>query len=462
MINSFQDLIFTEKWLDCLNDNSQVIFLEGPSQTSKTTLAGIKLVREAYLSPKGQTLFFLCGESSGTLYRNFVDKETSITKLFKGAVRHIGGSQKGGERIEIDVAYGDFVETKNVYMVGYKTIASEDKILGGSPYLMLLDEANKAHPNFIKQAITRVGSVGMKLIATSNGDDPDLELYNYLNACRPHEKYKEDVPLTTVEQMNEVEPKKGWAYWFFGLEDRPGKTAEWIKRMHATHPKGSFYYNAFVLGIRGATDGVLYGHLMKKSHIVDEKRLNFSSIIELQCGVDVGSGGSKATQENAKTIFILTAFSKEYQRAVVLDAYESKEVSHAKTLDELYMFLRDWVMMFGHRFRSIWIDSAERALIETARGKESPISKLGVTVQSSIKNTKTVTAKSRVALKEQLIYNDRLLFTNRPGALEARRQLAKVKGRMGETIDENMLHNDYNDGLDYSLTPNMTRLLRRR
>jgi hypothetical protein len=262
--------------------------------------------------------------------------------------------------------------------------------------------------------------------------------------------------------MNEVEPKKSWAYWFFGLEDRPGKTAEWIKRMHATHPKGSFYYNAFVLGIRGATDGVLYGHLMKKSHIVDEKRLNFSSIIELQCGVDVGSGGSKATQENAKTIFILTAFSKEYQRAVVLDAYESKEVSHAKTLDELYMFLRDWVMMFGHRFRSIWIDSAERALIETARGKESPISKLGVTVQSSIKNTKTVTAKSRVALKEQLIYNDRLLFTNRPGALEARRQLAKVKGHMGETIDENMLHNDYNDGLDYSLTPNMTRLLRRR
>jgi hypothetical protein len=146
----------------------------------------------------------------------------------------------------------------------------------------------------------------------------------------------------------------------------------------------------------------------------------------------------------------------------VLDAYESKEVSHARTLEELYMFLKDWVMMFGHRFRSIWIDSAERALIETARGKESQVQKLGVTIQGSIKNTKTVTAKSRVALKEQLIYNDRLLFSTRDGALEVRKQLAKVKGHMGETIDDNELHNDYNDALDYALTPNMTRLLRRR
>ena len=82
------------------------------------------------------------------MYRNLWTKKQVLPNYFKGAVRHIGGSQKGGERIEIDVAYGDFVETKNVYMVGYKTIASEDKILGGSPYLMLLDEANKAHPKF--------------------------------------------------------------------------------------------------------------------------------------------------------------------------------------------------------------------------------------------------------------------------------------------------------------------------
>ncbi len=462
MINSFSDLTFTNKWIDALNDNSQVIFYEGPSQTSKTTLAGIKLVREAFKSPKGQTLFFLCGESSGTLYRNFIDKETSITKLFKGAVRHIGGSQRGGERIEIDVPYGNEIETKNVYMVGYKTIASEDKILGGSPYLMLLDECNKAHDNFIKQAVTRVSSVGMKLIATSNGDDPDLTVYSYLNACRPDERYKDDVPISTMEQMLEVEPKDNWTYWFFGLEDRPDKTDAWIKRMYNTHPKGSFYYNAFVLGIRGATDGVLYGHLLKKSHVVEESRVNFSSIIELQCGVDVGSGGSNETKDNAKTIFIITAYSKEYQRAIVLDAFESKEVSHAKTLLELKAFCQEWVNVFGYKFRSIWIDSAERALIETARAIDSPLRTLGVTIQSSIKNSKTVTAKSRVSLKEQLIYNDRLLFNSREGALEVKRQLAKVKGHMGETIDDNMLHNDYNDALDYSLTPNMTRLLRRR
>lgn len=56
------DLTYTNKWKSVLADNSQVKFLEGPSQTSKTTLAGVLLVYECLKAPLGQTIIYLCWE----------------------------------------------------------------------------------------------------------------------------------------------------------------------------------------------------------------------------------------------------------------------------------------------------------------------------------------------------------------------------------------------------------------
>ncbi len=63
-------------------------------------------------------------------------------------------------------------------------------------------------------------------------------------------------------------------------------------------------------------------------------------------------------------------------------------------------------------------------------------------------------------MKEQLIYKYRMLFTTEEGSQQAKKQLAKVKGLNGETIDENMVHNDYNDACDYSLTPRFPELMK--
>ena len=449
------DLVYTQKWEDVLNDSSKVLFLEGPSQVSKTTLSSVKIVRECFESPQGQTLFYLVGESTPTLYRNFVEPETGITNLFPFITDYIGGgSGKGGQRIEVDVYYEGKKEVKKIFFIGYNNKSAAKKILGGKPYMIFADEFNKAHEQFIKEVMTRVQSVGTKLIATSNGDSPDLLMYDYLNACRPVEKYIDDVPQTTMEQLLEAKPKKDWTYYFFRLDDRPAVTEEWIANMYQMHPEGSFEYNSKVLGIRAATEGILYGHLLTKFHDVKMSNINIGAIKEVLCGIDVGSGGEETEKKRAKSIFALIGYSTRYQRCIVLDGYISKKIQHLDTIEELNDFLEKWWKVFYHRIKGVYIDNAEPALISTGKLHINH----SITVKGSIKKNKLVSSKTRVTMKEQLIHGYRMLFADTEGAQMIKRYLAKVKGENGVTIDEDEIWNDVNDAVDYAQTPRYSEL----
>lgn len=461
-----KDLVFTDKWNSVLADNSKVLFLEGPSQVSKTTLAGVKIVYECMKSPEGQTLFFLSGESTNTLYRNFIEPETGITKLFPFVAEYIGGGSSGGQRIEVKVNYNGKIETKKIFFIGYSNKNSEQKVLGSKPYMIFADEINKAHDQFIKGVMTRITSVGTKLIATSNGDSPDKLFYEYLNACRPHPKYVSDVPPTTMEDMMNVEPKAEWTYYYFGLEDRPfkgdknmsaqAKLKQWMNNMLSMHPEGSFEYFSKVLGIRAATEGILYGHLLNKMHDVEFSNINLGAIREVLVGVDEGSGGEKTDKKRAKTVFWVTAYGKGYQRAIVLDSMESKEIGHVETTREFNEFIKRWYKIFNFKMKGVYVENASPQLIYTMRKEIA----FPIDVIPCIKSNKVVSAKSRVSMKEQMIHNYRLLFTTEKGAQDAKKQLAKVKGLNGETIDEDALHNDYNDACDYSMTPRYPELLK--
>ena len=456
------DLTYTDKWKSVLADNSHVLFLEGPSQTSKTTLSGVKLIEKALNSPLGQTIFLLCGESTPTLYRNFVEPETSVTKLFPYVAKYIGG-QRGGERIEVMVNYGGVIEVKKIFFIGYSNKTSSNKVLGGKPYLIFADEFNKAHDEFVKAVFTRVQSVPTKLIATCNGDTPDKLFYEYLNACRPTEQYIDDVPQTTMNEMLEVEHKEGWTYYFFGLDDRPNVTKEWIQGMYSMHPKGSFEYNSKVLGIRSVVDGILYGHILDKLNDVMFDKLNLLAIKDLSIGIDVGSGAEESTSKRAKSIVVLTGFSRLYQRVVIIDGYASKEIGHMEMVKELDLFLDEWVKVFAHRIKDIYIDNAEPALISTCR---THTRHKQINVNKSIKSNALVSSKSRVTMKEQLIFKKRMLFVkghnDNPkqmrGAQFIKQQLAKVKGLNGVMIDEEALHNDVSDAVDYSITSKFDKL----
>jgi hypothetical protein len=76
-----------------------------------------------------------------------------------------------------------------------------------------------------------------------------------------------------------------------------------------------------------------------------------------------------------------------------------------------------------------------------------------------VRPSKKMTIKERVILKEQLLHQNRLLFVKDFGGKETAMMLKKIKtdGRGGH-LDENKSEMDYNDSLDYSLTPHLKKL----
>ena len=70
-----------------------------------------------------------------------------------------------------------------------------------------------------------------------------------------------------------------------------------------------------------------------------------------------------------------------------------------------------------------------------------------------------MTIKERVILKEQLLHQKRLLFIRDFGAVDTALMLRKIRtdGKGGH-LDEGKSETDYNDALDYSLTPHLKKL----
>jgi hypothetical protein len=114
----------------------------------------------------------------------------------------------------------------------------------------------------------------------------------------------------------------------------------------------------------------------------------------------------------------------------------------------------EWVMPFYSLLRKIdgiYPDSADPLFIKTLRNN---ILLKHIDINGSIKKT----IKERIDLKQQLLYQKRLLFTEKAEA--CRYALAKIRADgKGSHIDDGSINIDYNDSLDYALTPVMIRLM---
>ena len=460
----FPKLARTEKWDDILKDESQVIFLEGPSQTSKTTLVSSKAVWDIFkFSKYGETIIYLCGSDTNTIYRNFVEKDTSITNQFPFISKYVGDNQRGGERIEVIVPYeidGRTVyEAKKIYFVGYSTINSENKLLGGKPFMIVADEINKAHSSFIKQIFTRVNATGCRLLATSNGDMPDNDCYNYLNSCRPTSKYRADVPESTMQYMDATMLKKGWTYYYVGLKDRPiapdGITMdEWISNMMTSHPVGSFSYNAYVLGIRGFVEGAIYAKYMS----ADKNLISWTDVynnpqtqypfIRYTIGIDVGFTDF--------TVVTLVGFTSRYKEAIVLDYMEINHSGIDEIWNALDQFIKPYAQVIGHRIYGVFIDSAAQILKASLAPRL--LNYYGLQIVDSYKYT----IKERVDWGIRFIHQGRLKFTDRARGIYASFSKALYSSNTKATdVREYSDHIDKDriDATEYAITPFIREML---
>jgi hypothetical protein len=316
----------------------------------------------------------------------------------------------------------------------------------------MIEETHIAGDEFIQEAFTRLYRDNGFMYLTGNAGLPDQLIYkNYLNKARPPEEFANELPPETWDELNSSEQDESYSYYFFRFDDNPIMTQEQIKAMYGIHPVGSFEYNSKIIAIRGYTEGLLYAPYMDDIWIdrntpgnrVRFRDMNPFIFEKLYIGIDIGS--------TAKTIFTIVGMTRNYQRAVVIDTHLVK--GDADYNDIVNQF-NAWMMPYYSLYRKIdgiYPDSADPLFIKTLRNN---ILMKHININGSIKKT----IQERVTLKQQLLYQKRLLFTEK--AEETRYALARIRADgKGGHIDDESISIDYNDSLDYALTPAMNKLM---
>lgn len=448
-VSSIADIVFTDKHKDILRDKSRLQFFEGKTGSSKSVIAGIAFFYRVYYAPKGENKFVAAAESVSAIESLIIDNDAGFMALFEDDCIHIRMGT-GGNKIIIDGKY----DTKTIYLVGYGNKKTYKSIIGKTLFGFLIEEIHIANEEFLREAFTRYFRDGGFMYCSGNAGLPDQMIYmDYLNGCRPHPDY--EIPDYMWEELNKAEPRKGWRYWFFNFEDNPTKTQEEIDDLWNSHPVGSFEYNSKILCKRGYIEGLLYARFINNLYISEDmpigqnildEDLQPHTIRRLHLGIDIG--------DKAKTVFVLTGTTKEYQRAVVIDSYvveskDGREVDYNEMINQFNTWFLPHYSVYRNKIKSIRPDSADSLFIKTLRNN--------VTIKTvNIIGSNKATIKERVAMKEQLLHSNRLLFTSKPGAQEVKKMLTKMKtdGKGGH-LEEDKPWNDYNDALDYSLTPDM-------
>lgn len=419
-----------------LKQNTRFLVLEGAAQNGKSSLAilafGLRVAKS------NSELHCIAAKDLDAIRDNILEGDNKLLDLFGDHVRIVGG-QMGSKYIEFITPNG----TKKIILAGYSNKKTWEKILGKPIENFLIDEINIADQTFIYETLARQFSFDRPFtISTLNGDDPEHFVYkNYINHCV--DMFPSDTPSSTRKEMDAVEKKDGYYYSFWGIDDHPLMTPEKKQRIMDAFPVNSFYYLTKVMGMRGIQEGLLYADLVTPQHYVDWSRIDKAAIKQLEIGIDIG--------DKAETVFTLTGFTKEYSRALVIDTMAFNEADYDEIIGKFNAWLDEWYRVFGSNIKGVWVDSADSIFIRTLRGR--------ISMPVKVYGSRKMTIKERVILKEQLLHQKRLLFVNDFGAKDTAFMLRKMKtdGKGGH-LDEGKAETDFNDSLDYSLTPHLKKL----
>ena len=441
------DIQLQEKHKHVLKNRNRVIFLEGVTGSSKSFIAGLAFYLRVFNTEANKTQFVIAATSTTVGEKMFINNPASFVNLFP-TVCEYKKQGTGGSRLELQTPTG----IKTVYLVGYDNKSRYKQILGLGIHGFIIEEAHIAGDEFIQEAFTRLYRDNGFMYLTGNAGLPDQLIYkNYLNKARPPEEFANELPAETWAELNSSEQDDTYSYYFFKFEDNPIMTQEQIDTMYNIHPVGSFEYNSKIIAIRGYTEGLLYAPYIDDIWIdktTTGNRVRFKDIKpfvfeKIYIGIDIGS--------TAKTIFTIIGITRGHQRVVVLDSHQVHEEAD---YNDIVNEFNNWFMPYLSLYRKIdgiYPDSADPLFIKTLRNN---ILVKNVNISGSIKRT----IQERVTLKQQLLYQKRLLFTEK--ADNQRYALAKIRADgKGGHIDDSTENIDYNDSLDYALTPAMNKLM---
>lgn len=349
------------KYKDFLKHNAPVEALEGTTAAGKTTVGITKFMLKVAKSKK--KMHVIAAKTTGVAEKNIIQKEYGIIDVFGDLVRYNGNGDKDNKipHIRYNTPNGE----KVIYILGYDNVDKWKMALGSQFGCVLIDEVNTASIDFVREISTRNDYMMMTL----NPDDPNLPIYDeFINCCRPLEKYKKDVPKEIMEQLNSEE-KKNWTYWFFSFYDNASLSEEDIGKKKLSAPKGTKLYKNKILGLRGRATGLIFSNFERKSNVkskeyinklIQDKKLKF---IQFTVGLD-----TSYSQESPDTIAMTFLGITDKKEIVVLDeeVYNNKDLSIPLAPSDIaprfFLFLEKNRKEWGFA-RDVFVDSADQATI---------------------------------------------------------------------------------------------------
>lgn len=349
------------KYKDFLKYNAPVEALEGTTAAGKTTVGITKFMLKVAKSKK--KMHVIAAKTTGVAEKNIIQKEYGIIDVFGDLVRYNGNGDKDNKipHIRYNTPNGE----KVIYILGYDNVDKWKMALGSQFGCVLIDEVNTASIDFVREISTRNDYMMMTL----NPDDPNLPIYDeFINCCRPLEKYKMDVPKEIQEQLNSEE-KPNWTYWFFSFYDNASLSEEDIEKKKLSAPKGTKLYKNKILGLRGRATGLIFSNFERKNNVkskedvkkqIQDKKMKF---VQFTAGLD-----TSYSQESPDTIAMTFLGITDKKEIVLLDeeVHNNKDLSIPLAPSDIaprfFLFLEKNRKEWGFA-RDVFVDSADQATI---------------------------------------------------------------------------------------------------
>ena len=268
----------SDKYKEFIRHKSEVDILEGTTAAGKTTTGILKFMLEVAKSKKKQHV--IAAKTTGVAEKNIINKEYGVTDVFGDLVVYKGNGDKDNRLPHIQ--YKTPNGLKIIYILGYDNADKWKLALGSQFGCVLIDEANTASIEFIREICTR----NDYLMLTLNPDDPNLPVYKeFINCGRPLENFKKDVPKEILDQLTSEE-KKNWIYWFFSFYDNASLSEEDIEKKKLSAPKGTKLYKNKILGLRGRATGLIFSNFERKHHVISKAKAKEYKFKYYSAGLD--------------------------------------------------------------------------------------------------------------------------------------------------------------------------------
>ncbi len=442
---------FNSKYRELIKHKGRFDVLEGTTYSGKTTVAAsVKFMFEVAKSNKN--FHAIAGKDKGTVEKNIVNPDRGILAEWGDYVSYHAKGRAGISMAHLQFRMDDGT-TKIIYVFGYDDKSTWEKVLGGQLGCLLVDEANIAHIDFIREASIR----NDYMLWTLNPDNPDLPVYSeYINHARPLEQYTEQYPVELLEQLSK-EPKTGYTHWYFTFDDNIACTPEKRQQIIDNAPMGTKLYKNKILGLRGVGAGGAYGDYMRRGiHLRRFEEVNFGALVNIHASLDIGSSINVEDTDKSASILTIGGYSRQYQRVIILASYVVPATSYDDIIEQSENLLEWYWVHYFDKFNKIIIDSEDPILIRTWRTRTRF---KNLTIKGARKYVKNeITLVTRCQAKQQLLLQERLIWTDKAiGSYKAHEQI--LTDEDGAELDTAVQANDYADGVTYLVTEEWLNIL---